>query len=156
MHTRTASTLLIVPLLAGCGGAADPSSAGVFFPTAREEAGAVMSALYRGPLVVRDDCVLVGSSGDYTLPIWPKGFTAGRDDAGRLVVSDDEGRTVAVEGEALEMGGGYVAEFQPKSTVAPREEQIQWVEEELGSPIPERCLGADVYGVWRVGETEPR
>jgi len=29
-----------------------------------------MEALYRGSLVVHDRCVLIGGSGDYTVPIW--------------------------------------------------------------------------------------
>jgi hypothetical protein len=31
--------------------------------------------------------------------------------------------------------------------------QLQRVEEWLGYEIPDRCLTADVYGIWLVGET---
>jgi hypothetical protein len=126
---------------------------GLFFPTKPELDTVSMQALYQGPLVVRDGCVLIGASAAYTVPIWPKGFTAERDDAGRLVVRDGEGAVVAIEGEPFEMGGGYVAEFSPEDKVDPREEQLRRVEESLGYSIPERCLGPDIYGVWSVGET---
>jgi hypothetical protein len=106
-----------------------------------------------GPLVVRYGCVLVGSPGEYSVPIWWKGFTADRDESGRLVVRDGDCAIVAIEGESFEMGGGYVAEFRPQDKVEPREDQLRRVEEWLGYSIPERCLGSDVYGVWSVGET---
>jgi hypothetical protein len=112
-----------------------------------------MEALYRGPLLVRDRCVFIGRPGDYSVPIWRKGFTAGRDQSGRLAVLDSEGAVVAVEGETFEMGGGYVAEFRPKGRVEPREDQLRRVEQSLGYSIPQRCLTSDVYGVWWVGET---
>ena len=90
------------------------------------------------------------------LPIWPKGFTAALDDQGRLEVRDDENRVVAVEGAPFETGGGYVVEFQPPDKVEPRDEQIQRLEERLGAPIPDRCLGTGVYGAWLVFDIEPR
>jgi hypothetical protein len=102
---------------------------------------------------VRDGCVLIGSPGDYTLPIWWEGFTAERDESGQLVVRDVEGAVVAIEGESFEMGGGYTAEFRPQDKVEPREDHLRKVEEWLRYSIPERCLGPDVYGVWSVGET---
>ena len=114
-----------------------------------------MAALFRGPLVVRDGCVLVGSPGEYSLPIWWSGFTAERDASGRLVVRDADGTVVAIEGETFEMGGGYIAEFRPSEKVEPSDEQIRRVEDWLGEPIPDRCLTPDVYGIWSVGETEP-
>jgi hypothetical protein len=42
---------------------------------------------------------------------------------------------------------------RPQGKVEPRDEQLRSVQEWLGYPIPERCLGPDVYGVWSVGET---
>lgn len=112
-----------------------------------------MLALFQGPLLVRDGCVLIGRPGEYTVPIWWKGFTAERDASGRLVVHDGEGAVVAIEGDSFEMGGGYVAEFRPQDKVEPRKDQLRRVEEWLGYSIPERCLGPNVYGVWSVGET---
>jgi hypothetical protein len=112
-----------------------------------------MEALYRGPLLVRDRCVFIGSPGDYSIPIWRKGFTTRLDESGRLVVLDSEGEVVAVEGETFEMGGGYVAEFRPQGRVETREDQLRRLEQSLGYSIPEQCLTADVYGVWMVGET---
>lgn len=53
------------------------------------------------------------------------------------------------------MGGGYTAEFRPADKVEPAEEQVARVEEWLGFEIPDRCLSAEVYGIWVVGETEP-
>ena len=114
-----------------------------------------MTALFTGPLVVKDDCVFIGQSGNYSLPVWPKGFAAEREGSGPVVVRDADGAAVAVEGENFEMGGGYTAEFRPSNRVEPQEEQIRRVEEWLGYPIPDRCLGSDVYGVWVVGDTEP-
>jgi hypothetical protein len=146
--------LVAVLFLGGCGDASTGTEPGPFFPTKPEEDGASMTALYQGPLVVRDGCVLIGRPGDYSVPIWWEGFTAERDESGRVVVRDGDGAVVAIEGGDFEMGGGYVAEFRPEDRVDPREEQLRRVEEWLGYPIPERCLGSDVYGVWSVGETE--
>ena len=112
-------------------------------------------ALFEGPLTVRDDCVVIGRPGDFSVAIWPKGFTAERDESARVVVRDERGDVVAIEGEAFDMGGGYVAEFRPEDKVEPRAQQLRRVEQGLGYPIPERCLGNDVYGVWSVGETHP-
>jgi hypothetical protein len=143
-------------LLVSCGGdAAGSSEAGLFFPTHPEEQTAAMEALYQGPLAVREGCVLLGRPGDYSVAIWPKGFTADRDGTGQLIVRDERGEAVAIEGETFEMGGGYVAEFRPESKVEPRDDQISRVEQSLGYPLPERCLDAEVYGVWIVGETHP-
>jgi hypothetical protein len=114
----------------------------------------VSLALFRGPLVVRNDCVLAGQPGDYTLPIWQDGFTVERDDDGRAIVWDGDGATVAIEGEVFEMGGGYIAEFEPEDKVDPRDVQIEQVAGMTGNTIPKRCLGSDVNGVWWVGDTE--
>lgn len=111
-------------------------------------------ALYRGKLAVRDGCVFIGVPGDYSVPVWPKGFTSGTE-SDRLVVKDADGATVATEGQVFEMGGGYTAEFLPADKVEPREEQLQRVSSWLGYPIPDSCLGDGVYGVWVVGEIEP-
>jgi hypothetical protein len=88
------------------------------------------------------------------IPIWREGYSAARDDAGRLEVHDPNGKTVAIEGEAFEMGGGYIAEFQPKDKVDSPEDQLQQVADMTGETIPERCLAPDVYGVWWVGDTQ--
>ena len=141
-------------LLTGCRDVAATSDPGLFFPTTKsEQGGAVMDALYIGPLVVRDECVLIGGPGEYSLPLWWSGFTAERDESGRVVVRDGEGAIVAIEGERFEMGGGYTAEFYPGKE--PRDGQVRRVEEWLGYPIPDRCLGPQVYGVWIVGDTDP-
>lgn len=91
--------------------------------------------------------------GEYSLPVWWKGFTADRDESGRVVVRDGESAIVAIEGEQFEMRGGYTAEFYPGEE--PRDVQVRRVEEWLGFTIPDRCLGPHVYGVWVVGETHP-
>ena len=145
-------------LLAACGDApsvrdGSATEPGVFFATQPDEPGASMEALYRGPLLVRHRCVLIGTPGNYTIPIWRKGFTSRWDESGRLVVLDSKGEVVAVEGETFEMGGGHVAEFRPQGSVEPREDQLRRVEQSLGYSIPGRCLTPDVYGVWMVGET---
>jgi len=145
--------LVVAALLVGACGDAPPVSnePDPFFATS-PQGPALMTALFQGPLVVQEECVLVGNAGDYSLPVWPDGFTTGRDETGRLLVRDADGATIAVEGEVFEMGGGYRAEFYPGE--APRDAQIQRVEESLGYEIPRRCLGAEVYGIWLVGETE--
>jgi hypothetical protein len=109
-------------------------------------------ALYRGPLTVRDGCVLIGRGPSYSLPVWPKGTIAERDSSGRLVISSADGKALATEGDAVAMGGGFTAEFEPADKVEPRREQLRRVEEWLGYAIPERCVGPDVYGLWVVGE----
>lgn len=135
-------------------GEASTTASSLFFATLHGEGQrSRMEALYRGPLVVHDRCVLIGGSGDYTVPIWPNGFTAEPDESGRLVVRDGEGTVVAIEGETFEMGGGYTVEFRPEDKVELRDVQLQRLEEWLGYSIPERCLGPATYGVWVVGET---
>lgn len=143
-------------VVAGCGNGPRASDPGLFFPTTdAEQGGASMLALFQGPLVERDGCVLIGRPGEYSLPVWWKGFTAVPDDQGRVIVRDADGAVVAVEGETFEMGGGYTAEFRPADKVEPAEEQVGRVEEWLGDGIPDRCLPAEVYGIWVVGETKP-
>jgi hypothetical protein len=142
--------------VAACGNGPAASDPGLFFPTRdAEQGGASMTALFQGPLVVKDGCVVIGQPGDYSLPVWWKGFTAVPDDQGRVMVRDADGAVVAVEGETFEMGGGYTAEFRPADKVEPAEEQVARVEEWLGYAIPNRCLSAEVYGIWVVGETQP-
>lgn len=155
---RTRYALLIAVgavLFAACTDAPSPDPApGVFFAT-YPQGPMVMDAQFQGPLAVQDGCVLIGSAGDYSVPVWPEGFTAERDPSGQLTVRNADGETIAIEGEAFEMGGGYRAEFRPAGKVEPKEDQMQQLIEFLGYEIPARCLGADVYGVWLVGETQP-
>jgi hypothetical protein len=142
-------------LFAGCTDAPPADTApGVFLAT-HPQGPAVMTALFQGRLAVRDGCVLIERGGDYSVPVWPEGYTAERGPSGQLTVRNADGRTIAIEGEAFEMGGGYRAEFRPAAKVEPKEDQIQRLTEFLGYEIPARCLGADVYGVWLVGETQP-
>ncbi len=149
-------TALAAIAIAGCANEPEASAPGLFFATSEaEQGGASMTALFQGPLVEQDGCVLVGQPGDYSLPVWWKGFTAVPHDQGRIVVRDADGAVVAVEGETFEMGGGYTAEFRPADRVEPAEEQVARVEEWLGYEIPAQCLSAEVYGIWVVGETEP-
>jgi len=146
----------VAALLVGACGDAPPAAnvpdTDVFFPT-YPRGPVVMAALFQGPLVVENGCVLMGNAGDYALPVWPDGFTAERDETGQLIVQDADGATIAIEGEVFEMGGGYRTEFYPGE--APRDEQIQQIEEFLGYEIPQQCLGGDVYGIWLTGETQP-
>ncbi len=147
-------TALMTLLLVGCRGGPATSGPGLFFPTSEDDRGGdMMTALFTGPLVVKDGCVLVGQPGDYSLPIWWNGFTAEPDASGRITIRDGGGMVVAAEGETFEMGGGYRAEFYPEEE--PRDVQLQRVEEWLGYEIPDRRLTPDVYGIWLVGETEP-
>jgi hypothetical protein len=156
MRRSLAPVLGIALLLVACGGSpgagTDPN---LFFPTEGDPGEVSMDALFQGPLVVRDGCVLAGESGTLTLPIWREGFTASRDGEGNVVVEDPDGDPVAVEGEVFEMGGGYIAEFEPRNKVDPMDAQLQQVEDTTGITIPQRCLGPDVYGVWWVGDVQP-
>jgi hypothetical protein len=161
---RLLPALAIATLLAGCGApppperpsANDPAAAesDLFFLSHPEQQMAAMEALFTGPLLVRDGCVLIGSAGDYSVPVWPYGFTATRDESGRVVVRNQGGGVVAVEGSTFEMGGGYIAEFSPRDKVEEPESQLRRVERWLGLAIPQQCLGSDVYGIWSVGDTE--
>ena len=158
MRRSLLPTLSVALILFACSDAPSPeqppsADAGLYFPTAGSEA--MMQALFRGPLVVRADCVLAGEPGSYILPIWQEGFTLGRDDQSRVLVRNADGATVAIEGEVFEMGGGYIAEFEPSDRVDPRDAQLRAVAEMTGNTIPQRCLGPDVYGVWWAGETQP-
>jgi hypothetical protein len=161
--------LVIVAALGGCaqsngaGGMTSPDADGFvklegdpqafFFPMNPDPPGLSMAALFQGPLVVRDGCVLAGEAGSLSLPVWPQGFSLDRDAAGTLVVFDGSGDVVATEGEEFAMGGGFTAEFQPADKVEPKDEQLRRVADWLGYDVPDRCLGKDVYGVWVVGET---
>jgi hypothetical protein len=151
--------VVLVPVvalfLAGCRDGSQPASADLFFPTTPvEQGGASMTALFRGPLVVKDGCVLIGQPGEYSLPLWWSGYSVEPDTSGRIVVRDANGAVIAIEGETFETGGGFTAEFRPADRVEPAEQQITRVEEWLGYEIPDRCLTSDVYGIWVVGETE--
>jgi len=130
-------------------------AANVFIAVDPHTPNVVMAALSRSPLVVRDGCVLIGGSGqEPTLPIWPKGFTAGMDESGRVEVLDENGHVVAIQGQPFDMGGGYVAEFQPAGKVDPKDQQIATVESGLGYQLPAACVSG-IYGIWQVGETTP-
>jgi hypothetical protein len=133
---------------------AAPPEPELFFPTAPDE-GVYMAALLRGRVVVRDGCALIGQGDQYTIPIWRDGFTTERDSSGRLMVLDGDAETIAVDGETIEMGGGYVAEFEPADKVEPIDVQLERVAEMIDEPVPERCLQPDVYGIWLVGDTQP-
>jgi hypothetical protein len=160
MKRAFALALGVAVFLAGCSDASAPSQApssndsDLFFAT-HAQGPASMTALFRGPLGVTDGCVLIGGPGDYSLPVWPDGFTAERNESGQLIVRNADGATVAAEGEVFEMGGGYTAEFFPEDKVEPRTTQLQRVSEWLRYAIPNACVGDEVYGVWVVGETKP-
>ena len=130
------------------------ADAGVFIAVDPHSQNAVMDALTRSPLVVRNGCVLMGSGSDLTLPIWPKGFTASVNGSGRIEIFDTNAQVVAIEGQPVDMGGGYVAEFQPADKVAPRDQQIASVESGLGYQLPSECLSG-IYGIWQVGDATP-
>jgi hypothetical protein len=145
------SSLTLALLLAACNDAPARTETELFFPTRPGAGFGGNHALFRGSLVVRDGCVLIGGPGDYALPIWWEGFAAERDESGRVVVQNGEGAVVAIEDEIFEMGGGYTAEWPDKDE--PRRDQLGAVEEWIGYSIPERCLGPGVHGVWVVGNT---
>jgi hypothetical protein len=130
------------------------ADADVFMAVDPHTPNAVMAALLRSALVVRDGCVLVGNGSDLSLPIWPKGYTASLDGSGRIEILDADGQVVAVQGQTFDMGGGYVAEFQPANKVAPKEQQIASVDSGLGYQLPAACV-SEIYGIWQVGDTTP-
>lgn len=124
----------------------------VFFPT-MQSGPSGMQALYEGTLIERDGCIFMDGGHQVSLPLWPNGYTVDRGPSDALQIRAEEGAIVAVVGEPISMGGGYVAEFFPPDRVEPRDIQIGRIEEQLG-PIPPRCLGSDVYGMWAVGSIE--
>jgi hypothetical protein len=150
--TLLLSMALLVPSCSR--GSSNGAADGLFFPTAGGQGEVVMAALFQGPLVVEDGCILAGKGTNLALPIWRDGYTAERDGSGRVVVLDPDGATVAIEGQEFEMGGGYIAEFRPSGKVAMKADQVRQVAQMTGIDIPARCLPDDVYGVWWVGDTQ--
>src|SRR5215217_54936 len=95
MRAVISAVAAVVTLAAACASSPSVSSRApdphLVFPTRSDQGGMMMQALFTGPLVSRQGCVLIGRPDDYSFPVWPKGFTAERDDSGRVVVQDAEG-----------------------------------------------------------------
>jgi hypothetical protein len=131
----------------------DATSAPVFFPTTQNGPNGDL-ALYQGSLIERDGCIFMDGGQQVSLPIWPRGYTIDRDQSGAFQIHAEDGSTMAVVGEPMSMGGGYMAEFFPAAKVAARDAQLASVNEQLGEPIPQQCLVPNLYGVWLVGAIE--
>src|SRR4051812_37128291 len=134
-------------------GVSDSRLGGLFLAVDPTTPNVYMDALSISPIVVRDGCVLFGRGKYLSLPIWPKGFTAARNAAGDVVIKAESGGVVAVEGQPLRMGGGYVAEFEPAGKVEPKASQVASVQDTLGYQIPERCL-TGIEGIWQIGQIQ--
>ncbi|MEM7331666.1 MAG: hypothetical protein AAF490_06215 [Chloroflexota bacterium] len=107
-----------------------------FDPDAFEE------ALLVGELVVMNDCLFVQGDGstDLYLIIWPRLFTV--DNSGSLpTVLDENGADVFQVGELAYLGGSSRSA-----------NDIERIQTQLVEPIPDRCLGSDI---WSVGEVLP-
>lgn len=64
-----------------------------------------MEALLNDPLLIEDGCVFAGTSENRQLIIWQPGYFV--HDAGDIIeILDQDGKTVAVEGQPLYLGGG--------------------------------------------------
>jgi hypothetical protein len=114
---------------------------GVFLPVEQERPNGSMAALLTSKFEVQNGCLFAGPH-RATLLLWPFGAHLAERIAGEpLRVLDESGRTIAIEGQPLHLGGGYVSEA-PDRTAAP--ERI------VGAPIPARCRPS--YGYWLVGD----
>jgi hypothetical protein len=67
MNRLPALVFVAALLLCACNASTPAGDTGLYLPTAGSEA--MMQALFRGPLIVRNECVLAGDPGDYILPI---------------------------------------------------------------------------------------
>lgn len=75
--------------------------------TADTRSGGGMQALGRFTLGYDQDldCFYLGSDGERILPVWPFGYSAGREP---LAIYDQDGVVAVVPGEMFEAGGGHV------------------------------------------------
>jgi hypothetical protein len=118
-------SLALVVLAVGCGDrpASDPSTSSVGttaseqsvdLPTNGWSGGSANEALISGTLSVDgDDCVLLaGREGRRLYTTWPAGFSASRGAEG-VRLFDADGSEVAVEGDTVEMSGGYGEVSEP-------------------------------------------
>jgi hypothetical protein len=126
MHPRSRALILVAAatIFVACSGDAGPSptpqapepspsaAAGEPFAirTAAAPPQACMDALISGKLVQHPASGLgIGIAGSPALPVeWPFHWTA-RVEAGRVVLVDETGMTVAREGDDVQMGGGQGA-----------------------------------------------
>ncbi|MGD9117829.1 MAG: hypothetical protein PVJ08_03720 [Dehalococcoidia bacterium] len=112
--------LVLVPV--GC-----TSTVEIFFPV-QQSGFDQMDALLEGNLELDDDGWLRAESGNsrYVL-IWPYGFSVRGEDE-EIQVIDGDGQVVAIEGEAIKVGGGEGA-------------SVEIVEMYIGKSLPDSCDG---------------
>lgn len=99
--------LVLVPVLVGAMYACAGSAGGeIVLPTQAEGASINLTAIARGTLVADDTrgCVyLRDESGGLTWLVWPPGYRAVGDP---FEIRDATGKTVAKEGDTVDVGGG--------------------------------------------------
>jgi hypothetical protein len=102
--------LLIVVLTAGCG-APSPDPVEIQIPTAARPATVCMDARIGGTLVANARWGVVlqgGGDGPPAKLIFPFGYRAFVDDAGRVAIVDGSGRVAGHVGDVIDTGGGIV------------------------------------------------
>jgi hypothetical protein len=107
------AALLVTVALVACSGPGPSMPDGLYFPTVPRQ-DAYPSAVLSGQLVERSGCVLVASGHRGSLPLWPEGYTATRNEDGRVEVLDENGAVIGREDHEVALGGGSVtASFDP-------------------------------------------
>jgi hypothetical protein len=132
-----ALSVAIATIAGGCAGYEPSAPKGVFFPTV-PIGDAYPAASLTGVLELHSGCVFVAAPEDRWLLLWPEGYNA-RFVNGRLEVLDENGDTVAHNGERLQVGGG---ESRPIEVGGSRAAE-RWATDLTGMDIPERC--GDLY-----------
>jgi hypothetical protein len=131
------AVLLIV--LASCSDAAPRTAlagSDYFFPTWHPTGISFMAALSQLPLTARDGCLVLGDG--RALPIWnDREFSLIDEDPPRVAYSGGEIRV----GEVVRLESGEVP--------------VGWVEETLGSSLPERCQAPTYLQVSFVQQGSP-
>ena len=93
--------------------AASGASPGVLLMTQNAPTRYQDTAEKSGTLVLTDQgCLAIQSRppGEVAPVVWPYGWTGARDDTGRVVLYNDQGRPVAHEGDNISVGGGILGD----------------------------------------------
>lgn len=106
----------------------------VVVPQLRARSNAMMQALMRGTLTLRDGCLRVVGEEPGHLIIWQTDYFVSRNGE-ELEVLDREGKVVARVGDVVNLGGGNV----------PLSDQLKG---QLKAPVPEKCVGP----YWLMGD----
>jgi hypothetical protein len=113
------AVLVLVPV--GC-----TTTVEIFFPVQKSSDLDQMTADLSGNLELVDGWLRAESGSSSYVLIWPCGFTVRGEDE-EIQVIDGDGRVVAIEGEAIRVGGG--------------ETTLEIVETYIGKTLPDDCTG---------------